>query len=374
MQSQVDRLGVTLHEHAGHAGFTGPHTIQTTSGLQIQAERVVLCTGGTSRRLVVPGAELTSSVSDAWSLTGVPESMMVIGAGMTGVQVASIFQSFGSRVTLFQAAPRILMSEDDDVSAAVAAAFRASGMVIRENCGTIESFEKTPAGVRVTLSKEDTRESFEAALAVVTIGWHADTEALNLVRADVKVDARGYIAVNRHLQTSASHVYAAGDVTGRWMLAPQAMQDGWVAGTNAGGADRMTADDTVCPIGGFTDPEYARVGPTEAKAREMGDVVIATIGFDETTRTIIDGRKAGFCKLLVDPATRRIIGCHVVGERAVEIVQVAAIAMSSGMRVDELARVPLSFPTYAGVLVRVSYRAVAQLGTEITGAPPDGTP
>ena len=96
------------------------------------------------------------------------------------------------------------------------------------------------------------------------------------------------------------------------------------------------------------------MGLTEAKARETHDVVTAVVRFDATTRTIIDGRTVGFCKLIVDRATCKILGCHVVGERAVEITQVAAIAIAAGMRVDDLARVPLSFPTYAGILGRVA--------------------
>jgi len=109
----------------------------------------------------------------------------------------------------------------------------------------------------------------------------------------------------------------------------------------------MITGDPVSPIGSFTDPEYAQVGLTEAKARETHDVVVTVVGFDSTTRTIIDGRKEGFCKLIVDRATYRMLGCHVVGERAVEITQVAAIAIAAKMRVDELAHIPLSFPTYA---------------------------
>ena len=107
-----------------------------------------------SRRLSVPGFELTATHSDAWGLTSVPPSMLVIGGGATGVQVASIFNAFGSRVQLFQAGPRILPTEDEDVSAAVAAAFRESGIVVRENFGAIESFEKTPGGVRMVFSKD----------------------------------------------------------------------------------------------------------------------------------------------------------------------------------------------------------------------------
>jgi dihydrolipoamide dehydrogenase len=127
----------------------------------------------------------------------------------------------------------------------------------------------------------------------------------------------------------------------------------------------MTIGDPVSPIGSFTDPEYAQVGLTEAKAREKHEVVVAVVHFDSTTRTIIDGRKVGFCKLIVDRATYGMLGCHVVGERAVEITQVAAIAIAAKMRVDELAHIPLSFPTYAGILARVAASAARELNLKV---------
>ena len=144
LREAVERVGVAVYERAGTARFVDPHTIETERGLRLQADKIILCTGGASRRLSVPGFELTATHSDAWSLTAVPPSMLVMGGGATGVQVASIFNAFGSRVELFQAGPRILPTEDEDVSAAVAAAFRESGIVVREDFGTIESFEKTP--------------------------------------------------------------------------------------------------------------------------------------------------------------------------------------------------------------------------------------
>src|SRR5580765_6519300 len=147
LRQQIDSLGVTVHEHAGVARFSDQHTIETEGGLRLHAEKIIICTGGVSRRLPVPGFELASTHSDAWSLTSVPPSMLVIGAGATGVQVASVFNAFGSRVQLFHRGPRILPTEDDDISAAVASAFRAKGIVVEENFGEIESFEKTPSGV-----------------------------------------------------------------------------------------------------------------------------------------------------------------------------------------------------------------------------------
>ena len=364
-RQQVDSVGVTVYERVGDARFVDPHTIETTGGLRLQAEKFVICIGGVSRRLSVPGSDLTASHSDAWHLTSVPPSMLVIGGGATGAQVASVFNAFGSRVQLFQAGPRILPTEDEDVSAAVAAAFRQSGIVVRESFGVIESFEKTPNGVRMIFAKDDRRENAEAALAVVTVGWTANTAALDLPTAGVETNHRGFVQVDSYLRTSAPHIFAAGDVTGRLMLVPPAIQDGFIAATNAVRGATMTLDEKVNPIGSFTDPEYAQVGMTETKAREKHDVATAIVYFDSTTRTIIDGRTAGFCKLIVDRVTYKILGCHVVGERAVEIAQIAAIAIAASMRVDELAHVPLSFPTYAGILGRVAASATRKLNLKL---------
>lgn len=365
LRQQIDSLGVTVREFSGSARFTDPHTIETESGLRLRAEKIILCTGGASRRLSVPGVELTATHSDAWSLSSVPPSMLVIGAGATGVQVASIFNTFSSQVQLFQAGPRILPGEDEDVSATIAAALRESGIVLRENFGSIESFEKAPGGVRMIIAKDGARDSAEAALAVVAIGWVANTAELNLTVPGVETDPRGFVRVDDYLRTSVSHIFAAGDITGRLMLVPQALQAGFVAATNAVQGATTTLGDQVSPIGSFTDPEYAQVGLTEAKARETQDAVIVKLHFDSTTRTIIDGRTGGFCKLIVDRPTHKILGCHVVGERAVEITQVAAIAIAAGMPVDDLARIPLSFPTYAGILGRVAASAARQLNLKV---------
>jgi pyruvate/2-oxoglutarate dehydrogenase complex dihydrolipoamide dehydrogenase (E3) component len=361
MREQIDSAGVTIHENAGPARFLDPHTIVTEREICVQADKIIICVGGISRRLPIPGFELTSSHSSALSLTEVPPSMLVIGGGATGAQVASIFNAFGSRVELFEAGPRILSTEDEDVAAAVAAGFRKNGMAVHENFGTIQSFEKTPSGVRMNFCKDGKRHSAEATLAVVAAGWVADTAALNLARAGVAPDNRGFVKTDKYMRTSAPHIFAAGDVTGRLMLVPPAIQQGFAAATNAVLGPTMPLLDSVNTSAGFTRPEYAQAGLTEAKARETHDVLTAVVRFDSTVRTIIDGRTDGFCKLIVDRETAKILGCHVVGERAVELAQVAAIAISAGMRVDKLASVPLAFPTYTGNLAYAAADAARQL-------------
>jgi len=362
-RKQIDAAGVTVHENVGLARFVDPKTIETESGLKLHADKSIICTGGKSRPLSVPGAEFTNTHSDAWSLTSVPSSMIVIGAGATGVQVASIFNAFGSKISLFQTGPRIIPTEDVDVSAAVGKAFRANGIDVRESFGKIESFERTTEGVRMHFSKDGKVDNVDAALAVAAIGWEANTANIGLERAGVELNPRRFIQVNEFLQTSTSHIFAAGDVTGRMMLVPQAIQDGFVAATNAVKGLVKTVPDEAAPIGSFTDPEYSQVGLTEMQARDEHEVLIARINFDSTTRTIIDGRTTGFCKLIADRNTGLILGCHVVGERAVELAQVAAVAMTAGMTVERLAYVPLSFPTYAGVLVRAAAMAAREMNT-----------
>ncbi|MFD1937036.1 dihydrolipoyl dehydrogenase family protein [Nonomuraea mangrovi] len=368
LRSSVDGLGVTVHEHAGTASFVDPHTVETSHGLRLHGDRIILCTGGVSRPLTVPGAELTHTHSDAWGLREVPPSMLVIGAGATGVQVASIFAAFGSRVQLFETGPRILPSEDDDVSAVVADAFRERGMVVRENLDAITSFDRTPDGVRMHFSQNGAPGSAEASLVVSAIGWTADTTGLHLAAAGVEIDERGFVRVDAYQRTSVPHIFAAGDVTGRLMLVPQASQSGFIAATNAVRGPRIPVWDQVSPIGSFTDPEYAQVGLTETKARQDHDVLVATVGLDAATRPIIDGRTTGFCKLVVDRAGHQILGCHVVGERAVETAQVAAVAMTARMRVEELARIPLSFPTYAAIVGRAAYLAARGLDLDADGS------
>lgn len=368
LRERIDALGVTVHEHCGAARFTDLHTIETEHGLRLRAEKFIICTGGVSRRLPIPGMEHTSTHSDVWSLTEIPSSMLVVGTGSTGVQIASMFHAFGTNVRLFERGHRILPTEDEAVAAAVTSAFRTCGVQVHARFGTITSFEKTPAGVRMNyLNHSGHAERAEAALAVVATGWAADTAQLNLGKVGVELDERGNVKVDCFLRTSAPHIFAAGDVTGRLMLVPGAIEDGFVAATNAVRGLIQPLPRRVSPAGSFTHPEYAQVGLTESKARETHDVVTTVVQFDATVRAIIEGRTFGFCKLITDRHSSRILGCHVVGERAVEIAQLAAIAMAADMAVDELARVAISFPTYAEILVQAAVRAAITLELPLDG-------
>jgi dihydrolipoamide dehydrogenase len=361
IRNKLESLGVVIYEHAGRAGFVSSHEIETESGIHLRGRSFVLCTGGKSRRLPFDGVELTATHSDAWSLTAVPESMVVVGAGATGLQLASIFNAFGCRVSLFEAAPRILMTEDEDVSVAVRDAYREDGIEVVEGFGTIEAVEPHDGGVRFRYE----RSYRDVSLVVLAIGWEADVRGMSLHLAGVETDAKGYVRVNEFMQTSAPHVYAAGDIDGHSMLVPNAAQEGFFAATNAVAGPRFAIPSGIVPVGSFTDPEYASVGMSEARARQEHDCVVGVVRFDAHPRCIIDGRTRGFCKLVVDRPTRRVLGASVVGERAVETIQMAAVAMAGGVTADALDHLALSFPTYVESFGRAAHLAVRQLGASL---------
>ena len=232
----------------------------------------------------------------------------------------------------------------------------------------LERFERGPVGVRLIHSKNGTRGVIDAAVAVVAVGWVADTTELRLAAAGVGTNERGYVHVDAQLRTTVPHIFAAGDVTGRVMVVHEAVREAYLAATNAvlGTTTALPAD--VSPLGSFTDPEYASVGLTETSARAEHDVIVALQSFGSVARPVIDGRTTGFCKLIADRERHTILGCHIVGERAVELAQLAAVAMAAEMRVDQLALVPFSFPTYANALGRAAITAARELGVTVPGA------
>ena len=267
LREELQQSGVTLHEHAGVARFIDPHVIECEHAPRLHAAKIIICTGGMSRRLDLPGFELACTHSDAWTLSSAPPSMLVIGAGATGVQLASIFNAFGSHVTLFEAAPRILMSEDQDVAAAVSGALADSGIQVLENAGTIDRLEpcpsRSPADLLTRRHPAPHRRHARGRRGRLD-RQHRRAQPCRRRRAD---DPRGYVQVDAQLRTTAPHIFAAGDVTGHVMVVHEAAREAYLAATNAvlGATTALPAE--VSPLGSFTDPEYASVGLTETTAR-----------------------------------------------------------------------------------------------------------
>lgn len=357
----LSESGVAGFFSVGPAAFADPHTLALADGRRIVGEKFVVCVGGHARRLAFPGAELTLTHSDVWRMHSLPRSVAIVGAAATGCQLASIFAAFGARVALLELAPRIAPGEDEAVSQALDRAFRARGIDVVTGLGGVERVEQQGAQVLRLVYSHDGEEALDVEAVVLAVGWPGNLEGLGLEVAGVATE-RGYITVDDGFRTSAPHIFAAGDITGRMMLVQSAGYQARVAAENAvlGGGARHRHE--IVPHGGFTDPEYASVGPTEAQARAAGACVSATVPFATVDRAVIDGRTEGFCKLLVSPDDHRVLGAHVVGEQAVEIVHVVAAGMASRMRVETLAELEIAYPTYTAALGLAAREIVRALG------------
>ncbi len=360
LAAHLRRAGATLYNESGAARFDGPHTLRLEDGSTLEAEKFLLCAGGHGRRLPIPGGELALGHSDVWSMRRLPASGAIVGAAATGSQLASIFNTLGSRVILLELAPRLTPAEDPVVSEALAAAFRLRGIEVRVGIDGVQRLEATPAGVVAHWKEEGYPQRQEVEALIAAVGWVGNVEGLGLEAAGVAHE-RGYVTVDETFRTSAPHIYAAGDITGRMMLVQSATSVARVAAENALRGEGRAYRHDVVPHGGFTDPEYGSVGLTEEAARAQGDVLAVQIPYADSDRAVIDGRAEGFCKLIVDRATHRIVGAHVVGEQAVEIVHVAAAAMAAAMPVEQLAEREIAYPTYTAVLGLAAREIVRQV-------------
>lgn len=355
-------VGVETFSQSGNAQFVDAHTIQTANGQTISGERFVLCVGGSPRRLNLPGIEHTLTHSDIWTLKHLPESVVIVGSGATGCQLASIFEAFGAKVTVLDIAPRILIAEDGLVSDTMTREFESHGIQIITGIQAITRIEAQGKLKSLFYQYDGAEQVINAEAVVMAVGWPGNVDALNLSAAGVTTE-RGYIQVNDYLQTQAPHIFAAGDITGRMMLVQSASYQARIAVENALlGADRK-AEHRLVPHGGFTDPEYGSVGMTEAQAKEHGGYAAAVVPYGDMDRAVIDGRTVGFCKLIVDREQHRVLGAHVVGEQAVEIVQMVATGMAGGLTVEQLAEVELAYPTFAAIVGLAARQLARDLGS-----------
>ena len=363
LRRQLERAGASVMEGAGDAGFVDGHTLELGDGSRVSGEKFVVCAGGHARRMGFPGAEHAITHSDVWMMQNLPSSVVVVGAAATGCQLASVFAAFGSRVRLLEVAPRVLVGEDGVVSDGVAEVFSRRGIEILTGIGSVDRIDKENGLLRLSYTQGDETRVLDTEAVVLAVGWPGNVDALSLAAAGVETH-RGYVAVDDCLRTSAPHVFAAGDLTGRMMLVQSANYEGTLAAENAVLGEDRDYRHAIVPHGGFTDPEYGSVGLTERQAREQfGDegCAVAVVPYRNLDRGIIDGRPDGSCKLVVSRSSRRVLGAHIVGEQAVEVVQLVATAMGAGMRIEQLANLELAYPTFTAIIGLAARQLVREL-------------
>jgi pyruvate/2-oxoglutarate dehydrogenase complex dihydrolipoamide dehydrogenase (E3) component len=361
----IDHLlasGADVFHEVGPARFVDPHTIQLPDGRHLSGEKFILCAGGRARRLDFPGADLAITHSDVWSLKELPPSLVVVGGAATGCQVASIFNAFGVQVTILERAPQLLGIEDHDVVDLIQKAFHGHGIKTIAGIDTVLRIERNADDLNLVYSKQGREKTIRASAVMLSAGWVGNLDSLNLEAAGIKTSGP-YIRVDDNLRTNLDHVYAAGDINGRIMLVQTAGFEAHAAVEHALlGSRHSDRTDRIIPHGGFTDPEYGSVGLTEEAARREFDCVVSSVSYDDLDRAVIDGHPHGLCKLIVSRENHRILGAHVVGEQALEIVHIAAAAMAGDMWVEQLAELQIAYPTFTAVLGLAARQIVTELG------------
>lgn len=358
LQYHLSEAEISTYIGVGAAEFTNPYEVRFSNGGGLKADRFILAAGGRARRLDFPGAEFAVTHSDVWEMKRLPASIIIVGTGATGCQLASIMEAFGVKVTLMEVLPHILSAEDADVSTCIHQEFTKRGVEIITGIKGIARIARENGQLRTVINTSDGEVVYSTNMVLLSIGWPSNADRLNLAAAGVEMKG-SFVQVDDGLRTTAAHIYAAGDITGRMMLVQSAAQQARIAAENALlGAERAAVHKLV-PHGGFTDPEYASVGYTEVEARQKYNVVVAKVPYADMDRAVIDDRQVGFCKMIVDRESHRIVGAHVVGEQAVEVVQVIAAGMAGELRIEHLAELEFSYPTFAAI-VGVAARQIAR--------------
>ena len=341
----------------GRARFVDANTLQLDSGRQVRGESVIVCVGGHSRLLPIPGAELATVPEHVLDLPELPRRVAIIGAGNTGAQLVTVFSSFGSQVTVLDLAPRILMASEASISEAVAAAFTDQGVRVLTGLTGVNSLARVADGIQLTWNG-DTSDTFDAV--IMATGWPADVDDLGLENAGLTPE-RSAIPVDQYFRAAVPHIFAVGDANGRDMLVQAAVFEGEAAAENAVlDANRRTPHHLL-PAGGFTDPDYAGVGLTREQALERDpQCIVATVPYAQLDRAVIDDRQRGFLMLIADRRRELILGAHAVGENAIEVVQSVTTAMAAGIDVATLAGVKFAYPTYSAVIGLAARRLLAE--------------
>ncbi len=347
--------GITLVDGRGSLLSAGLVGVRRTDGTheEIPSDRIIIATG--SRPAKLPGFDFDGkdimTSDDAVRLDKIPTSLIIIGAGVIGSEFAFIYGTYGSQVTILEMMPRALSTEDPEISSLIEREFKKAKIKLIASV-RVERLEKERDGsIRAQLSNGS---QINAESVLVSIGRSMNSEGLGLEIAGVAKGARGEISVNEKMQTNVPTVYAIGDVTGKMMLAHVASHQGLIAAENALGGDAKM-DYSVIPAGIFTMPEIGSVGLREDQALEKGvRVKIGRFQYRALGKAHAMGEIVGMVKVIADSATDKLLGVHVCGAHASDIVHEGALAMKAGATARELGSMIHAHPTLSEALMEAA--------------------
>jgi len=347
----------------GYGKLTGPgqnglHTVEVSNDAKsshIKTRHIILATGSEAR--MVPGLEADARVLTNIEILGlkeIPKSLVIVGAGAVGVEFASIFRSFDSEVTLLEMLPRLVPVEDEDISKELARVYRKRGITF--HCGAkVEKVEKSKAGIVVTFSAEGKQQKIEAEKILIAVGRKPRAENIGLERTHIKPD-RGFIKTDSWMETSEPGVYAIGDIVlGTPQLAHVGAMEGIVAVSKIAGKHGKPINPEHIPNATYCHPEIGSVGLTEVRAREAGyNVKIGKFPFTANSRASIVGQHEGFIKIVSEAEYGEILGVHIIGPQATELIAEAVAAMELEGTVEDLVWTIHAHPTLAEAMLDAS--------------------
>jgi len=358
LQFLMKKNKVTVIE--GYGKLTGPakggiHTVEVEgkSGKStVSAKAVILSTGSVARML--PGLTADDRILsniEVLSLGDIPKSLIVIGSGAVGVEFASIYKSFGAEVTILEMLPRYVPVEDEEISKELMRIYRKRGINSFVNA-KVETVERTKTGVAVTFSVDGKQQKLEADKVLIAVGRAPRTENVGLEKTKIEVE-RGFVKIDKNMQTAEPGIYAIGDIAmGYPQLAHAGAMEGIVAVTHIAGKPTKPINLLRIPNATYCDPEIGSVGLTEAKAKELGyDVNVGKFPFAANSRASIVGAHDGFVKIVTDGKHGEILGVHIIGHNATELIAESVVALEMECTAEDLANIIHAHPTLSEAML-----------------------
>jgi dihydrolipoamide dehydrogenase len=358
LQFLMKKNKVTVIE--GYGKLTGPakdgiHTVEVEgkSGKStVSAKNVILSTGSVARML--PGLTADDRILsniEVLSLDNIPKSLIVIGSGAVGVEFASIYKSFGTDVTILEMLPRYVPVEDEDISKELARVYRKRGINGFVNA-KVEKVERTKDGVAVTFTVDGKQQKLEADKVLIAVGRAPVTENIGIEKTKIEVD-RGFVKTDEYMRTTEPGIYAIGDIAmGYPQLAHAGAMEGIVAVTHIAGKPAKPINKSRIPNATYCHPEIGSVGLTEAKAKELGhDVKVGKFPFTANSRASIVGQHDGFVKIVTDAKHGEILGVHIIGPTATELIAESVVALEMECTAEDLANIIHAHPTLSEAML-----------------------
>jgi dihydrolipoamide dehydrogenase len=344
----------------GHGRLTGPNAVEVTapdgSKRTLSARFVMIATGSVPREIrVAPtdGERIVNS-DHVLEMERVPKSIVVLGAGAVGTEFASVYRSFGAEVTLVEMLPRVLPIEDEEVSKEAERQLKKRGIKVMTGT-TLVAAEKSANGVRAKLQQGNMEAAVEAELLLVAIGRAPVTEDVGLDKVGIATE-KGYVPVNGVMQTRVPNVYAIGDVVNTPWLAHIASAEAILAVEHLAGLEVQPLNYDLTPSCTYCEPEVGSVGLTEAKAKERGfEVVTGKFQFSASGKARILGKAGGFVKVVRDKKYDEVLGVHIVGPHATDLIAEACVALRLEATAEELFRTIHAHPTLSEAVMEAAH-------------------